>query len=320
MNRKTASAYFFLGLVLVSCVNPRVITGNGDEVKATSVLPVQITPSSGSYASVQALKLVTATPGATILYTFDSAPVPAAWMPYTAQIPIKRGMTIRAIAMLAGLENSPEARAVYKISNDPGSGAIPWNSSISYGTLIDPRDSKEYRTMQIGAQTWMAENLNFRSGGSFAYNGSADSATKYGLLYLWTPEGSSLCPVGWHVPTAEEWNFAITLAKYDQRGVGDFATINFKSTNGWISYDDANSGGVDAFGFRALPAGSYGPLSSGDIYATLGYSEVGYAGSFWTTSSRNDADGIAKKFDSYGVSNWYGSKSKYACSVRCIQN
>ena len=141
--------------------------------------------------------------------------------------------------------------------------------SFSYGELVDSRDNQKYKTISIGTQTWMAENLNFvtKEGKSFCYGNKAANCTKYGRMYqraaamdsLLTGCGASLscdakepfqgvCPNGWHLPSNDEWK---TLFQYV--GSTDNAGKILKSTTGWAS----NGNGTDNYGFSILPGGFY---------------------------------------------------------------
>ena len=146
---------------------------------------------------------------------------------------------------------------------------------IEHGELTDERDGQVYKTVKIGNQWWMAENLNYAylppndstTATSMCYNDVPDSCTKYGRLYMWEAamNCSSLkysfcnedvyeseqyskpyrgvCPENWHIPSHEEW---VLL----QSTVNNFAT-DLKSTVGWLN--DGN--GSNVLGFEALPAG-----------------------------------------------------------------
>ncbi|MCL2241963.1 MAG: hypothetical protein FWC04_05520, partial [Chitinispirillia bacterium] len=54
--------------------------------------------------------------------------------------------------------------------NQGGGGGNQFTPNINYDSLTDTRDGKTYRTVVIGSQTWMAENLNYNASGSACYN------------------------------------------------------------------------------------------------------------------------------------------------------
>ena len=151
-------------------------------------------------------------------------------------------------------------------SSSSSSGDTPKSSSsVVKGTLTDERDGQTYKTVTIGTQTWMAENLNYEIDGSYCYDGVDSNCTKYGRLYTWTVALES-CPAGWHLPSKEE--FEILLAE-----IGDsLAGKMLKSKDGW----DNDGTGTYAYGFTALPAGYWN-------YAG-GYYYEGRDAYFWSST------------------------------------
>lgn len=130
---------------------------------------------------------------------------------------------------------------------------VPTNTT---GTLTDPRDGKSYATTTIGTQHWMAQNLGFEpASGSFCLGDYDEHCRLFGRLYDFAI-GSTLCPVGWHLPTPEEW---ATLFDYI-----DAQTVMLGSTNGRYEISDQIKSlalwdfppEVDpVFGFNVLPGG-----------------------------------------------------------------
>lgn len=137
---------------------------------------------------------------------------------------------------------------------------IPWNPRIAYGSLFDARDGQTYRTVNLGAQTWMAENLSYAEGSSHGGMDSVAHMHRYGRLYTWpavmngerssnaVPSGvRGICPVAWHVPSDSEWYAFMNHVFITKIPTG----IQLKSTSGWS--DSGN--GYDSYGYRLLPAG-----------------------------------------------------------------
>jgi len=125
--------------------------------------------------------------------------------------------------------------------------------SVSSAIFTDPRDGKTYKTVIIGKQVWMAENLNYAAEGSKFYDNKPENAEKYGRLYVWD---MNVCPEGWHLPTREEWE-----ELYATIGGFEVAAKKLKATSGWDNYKDWETGeeksgnGTDDYGFAALPGG-----------------------------------------------------------------
>jgi len=191
------------------------------------------------------------------------------------------------------------------------------------GTLTDTRDGQTYRTVAIGTQVWMAENLNYDAPGSVCYEDDPSYCDIYGRLYDWatvmdgelsssaSPSGvRGICPVGWHVPSDEEWE---TLVKYvDPNASGDYdnnAGTKLKSTSGWYN----NGNGTDEYGFSALPGG-YG-YSGGSFY------DAGYLGIWWSATEGDASYAWGRSMDYYGDYVYRDNDLKAGLfSLRCLRD
>lgn len=202
----------------------------------------------------------------------------------------------KVVARVA-LANPDTSGIVVKLGTD---SSIAWNDSIAYGSVYDARDGQVYRSVKIGNQVWMAENLNYRNATGakdtvgVCYNNRADSCTKYGRLYTWavvmngarssttSPSGEQgLCPTGWHVPSNAEWATMQTYVEPTNTTDG----TKLKSTSGWLNFGN----GMDIYGFCALPGGYFGGTS---------FFSVGSYGLWWS-ATEDDASHAWSRYMGY---------------------
>ena len=215
-------------------------------------------------------------------------------------------------------------------------------TSVSTGTMTDSRDGQTYKTVTIGTQTWMAENLNYAYTGvpykvysytsdstSWCYEDGESNCAKYGRFYTWAAAMDSVgtwstngkgcgykktcsptypvrgvCPEGWHLPTIEEFETLFTA-------VGGQSTAGkvLKSTSGWNS----GGNGSDAFAFSALPAGHR------DYYGN--YNSEGDYAHFWSSTESNSDDAYSMYlFYSVGDACLDYDGKFTGFSVRCLKD
>ena len=220
-----------------------------------------------------------------------------------------------------------------------------FNPDIDYGTMTDSRDGKVYKTVKIGDQVWMAENLNYAYTGipynvggyisdstSWCYGNDPANCAKYGRLYTWAAAMDSVgkwstsgkgcgidktcsptypvrgvCPESWHLPDTTEWK-----ALFAAVGGSSTAGSELKSQTGWRAYSGFTN--EDAFGFSALPAGYR--------YGSGNYNYEGYSAYFWSsTESGSDGAYYMNLYYSYGDSAYLDSDGKFhGFSVRCLKD
>jgi uncharacterized protein (TIGR02145 family) len=199
------------------------------------------------------------------------------------------------------------------------------NDVVPIWTVTDI-DGNVYRTVKIGNQIWLAENLKVKkyrdgteipnaidnyqwpgqsSGAWCYYNNDSGNGETYGALYNWQAVNDSrnLAPEGWHVPTDEEWQ---ELADY--LGGSSVAGKKLKTTSGWSN----NGNGIDEVGFGAFPGGyrNYG-----------GFYEMRGTAYFWSSSegSSYDAWGRLLNGSDNGIGRLYWDKT-WGFSVRCVRD
>ena len=191
---------------------------------------------------------------------------------------------------------------------------------VMAGSLADFRDGQEYfrngqtyKTVKIGTQTWMAENLNYKSDNSWCYENNAANCQKYGRLYTWE-RAMTACPDGWHLPGDNEWQ---TLYDYVYANNGEErVSTSLKSVRGWWRYEDLATGGTDRFGFSALPAG-YRDYHDYDGY----FDDDGIYANFWSATEYGStfANYWRLSYAGEDVFTRYTNKN-FGFSVRCLKD
>jgi len=170
-------------------------------------------------------------------------------------------------------------------------------------------DGNEYRTVTIGTQIWMAENLrvtHYQNGDSILHSYHLENIDKYGILYGWRSvnDDRKIAPEGWHIPTDDEWNILLSY-------IGDSSAIKIKSKTDW--YENRN--GTDIFGFTALPTGT--KFSDRDVKMKTSTTV------FWTSTEDDDAD-TDVWIRSINASDYEVKRSSYnkvvSLPVRCIKD
>jgi uncharacterized protein (TIGR02145 family) len=232
----------------------------------------RIAPDSGLLANQTSVTVTMTSTSSEIRYTTDGTDPTQLSPGYTGPITLTTfPVTVKARAFWPEAAPSSVSSVTYTKTAD--GIVIPKESSpfiprTFTGRLVDDRDDHIYRTIAIGTQVWMAENLNYTTGVGTCYNRSSDSCSKYGGLYTWVQalklssdceksvcnsqdfQYQGICPTGWHVPRDSEWTILMNYV-----GGSTTAGTKLKSTFGWS--DSGN--GTDAYGFRGLPAGEYTP-------------------------------------------------------------
>jgi uncharacterized protein (TIGR02145 family) len=208
-----------------------------------------------------------------------------------------------------------------------GNDIVPNNPG---GTVTDI-DGNIYKTVTIGTQTWMAENLKvtrYNNGDSITcvtgddlwfdvaegacciYKYEKNNSKIYGRLYNWgaVSNEKKIAPKGWHVPTDADWSTLITFL-----GGDGIAGGKMKET-GTTHWKDPNTGADNSSGFNGLPGG---------YHADYGFLSLGSQGYWWSSTEHKDNAMFAWSYILYnsgqGIKRSGDYKTK-AMSVRCVKD
>ena len=238
-----------------------------------------------------------------------------------------------------GVSSSSSFRSESEELNDSNSSSsrngckTEMNDDCEYGLLTDGRDGQSYRTVKIGNQWWMAENLNYAylqptedlDSSSFCFQETDNYCGIYGRLYMWSAAMDSagifglngkdrgddkilypvypvrgVCPEGWHLPSKAEWNVLLAVVG----GSGALASVE-----GWWLGSKS-----DRFGFSTLPAGS-------KKYKSEYNSGTGQVTGFWSSSEYSINNAYCMYLvDRISYSTLAKEPKNMGYSVRCVKD
>ncbi len=188
------------------------------------------------------------------------------------------------------------------------------------GSFTDKRDSTTYKTVEIGQQIWLAENLNYNadkiySGESWCFNFDDKNCSIYGRLYSYNAAQKS-CPVGWHLPSDKEWKeleLQLGMSKNEAeknnwRGKDEASEI--KTATDWL---DTNNKKNNRSGFSSLPGGFY--------FQGGGFEDINKCAYWWTSTIDNSGAPLIH-FINYKLSKIGRGQgdTTMGLSVRCVKN
>ena len=191
------------------------------------------------------------------------------------------------------------------------------NPDVEYGELLDERDNHVYRTLKLGDQVWMAQNLNYAADSSYCFDNDSANCDMYGRLYPWhvavgktleeCPQDSSecdlsadyiddkkhvigICPAGFHVPTDSDF---IELGRYfgheyniETSNHMSYVAEYLLSPHKWYEMNEnrfvAHRTYTNESGFTMLPSGG----AVRDEAGSWSFSRQRWGARYWT-SSRN---------------------------------
>jgi len=190
-------------------------------------------------------------------------------------------------------------------------------------------DGNIYKTVKIGSQVWMAENLKvtkYRNGDPISNvrdnnvwfftteaccwysNDETLNKATYGALYNWyaVADSRNIAPIGWHVASDDEWKTLISFLGESTAG----GLMKEANTAHWKS---PNTGATNSNGFTALPSGLrnyYGPFHG-----------LGEDGHWWSSTDYDASSAWAFGLVYYNanVSRIYSNR-KWGFSVRCVRD
>lgn len=214
--------------------------------------------------------------------------------------------------------------------------------SCIFSDKVKDIDGNKYKTIKIGSQLWMAENLkvtHYRNGdpipnvtdrsewgalttGAYCnYDNNEANTEIYGRFYNWYAinDRRNIAPKGWHVPTDIEWKefelyLGVRQSEIDNvSGRGINIGGKLKET-GTVHWESPNTGATNESDFTALPGG----ISAGSAYS---FSGMGKKASFWSSTAYDNRNALFRQlvYDNTYIIRFSNLK-QWGLSVRCVKD
>jgi len=172
------------------------------------------------------------------------------------------------------------------------------------GSMVDYRDSREYSTIKIGEQWWMAENLHYSIANSWCYENNTIICDTFGRLYTWEAALNS-CPVEWHLPSDEEWKIMEM-----ELGMTQYSA----NSEGWRGTDQGTQ-------LKFEGSSGFDVLLGGFRNANGNYEYIYSSGTFWTSSEESTETAWYRGFGAPETNIHRDDFEKnYSFSVRCMKD
>lgn len=174
------------------------------------------------------------------------------------------------------------------------------------GSYKDPRDGYAYEWVRIGAQVWMAENVNYAT----ASGSLCAQCNHWGRLYDFE-NAKKACPEGFHMPTKAEWDVLLTYASVDSKpGVALKAGYGWDPLKGTANYGN----GKDELGFGAKAGGGHFANSNVPLKERK-FEGAGQKAYFWVTNGD-----VLTFYHDKDIAKYEKFKPEHAASLRCLKD
>jgi uncharacterized protein (TIGR02145 family) len=201
--------------------------------------------------------------------------------------------------------------------------------------LCDKRDGQLYRTIHIGSQVWMAQNLNYAVTNSWCYRNSLENCSNYGRLYQWAAamnlektfshasagdlveaKHQGICPEGWYIPSDKDMEVLVHYVQESNKAAGvpaEEVGTSLRKETGWEENDEEILG-TNRYGFAAIPAGYRD--------ANGAFAFLGEEADFWVAeeeSNGTQASHWSLYYANQAFSGEFRNLKTFAFSIRCLK-